>query len=250
MAVREFNGTSDIIKLGGGSIGALANGAWSLVNIMAPTALDVHRGTMGIGRVSGTVLLIAMNVRNDDVLIAINDTFDNGEPVGLAVGTWHICAITKPSGTANVRFHGKPLGSGTWAHTNGVSSWTAQTEVCDVCWIGGYDDNVFDPPAKARIATQAVFTTELSDSDIESIQTFPSTQHLADLGAVALWDVNQASTSDQVLDLVGSANQTSITGTTVVTGDDPPGWTFGLSLPTNTLINIDYSKHPKPILRR
>lgn len=231
MAVREFNGTTDIIKTSGGSVGQLTNGAWTLVNIIRPTVLDVHRGTMGVG--AGSALLIAMNVRNDDVLIAIDDTFDNGEPVGLAAGVWHICAITKPSGTATPRFHGKPLGSGVWAHTNAVTNWTPTAGTCDKCWLGGYGDNVFDPPFSGRVATSAVFTAELSDADVESIQTTPSTRQLADLGAVALWDLNQASTSDPVLDLVGTADQTSISGTTVVNGGDPPGWTFGLSAPVS-----------------
>ena len=61
------------------------------------------------------------------------------------------------------------------------------------------------------------------------MQTTPSTQQLADLGAVALWDFNQASTATALTDLVGTANQTAISGTSVVTTDDPTGWTFGLS---------------------
>lgn len=55
-----------------------------------------------------------------------------------------------------------------------------------------------------------------------------SLQKWVDASADALWPYNQASTGTPVDDIVGAADQSSLTGTTVITGDDPPGFSFSL----------------------
>jgi hypothetical protein len=50
-----------------------------------------------------------------------------------------------------------------------------------------------------------------------------------------MWPLNQTSVSDPVLDLVGNADQTAITGTSVLLGNDPPGFDFSLGGPPNEI---------------
>lgn len=79
------------------------------------------------------------------------------------------------------------------------------------------------------IALQAFFDYRLSNAQIKAAFT----ANLSDLMALSpagCWPLNQASTSDAVTDATGNgANQTSLTGTTVVA--NPPGYSFSLTPP-------------------
>jgi hypothetical protein len=138
---------------------------------------------------------------------------------------------SKTAGSSAPRFHWKPLGSGSWSHgdANQGSPLPLGNQAGDITRfiIGSLGGGSL--PWNGRMACVALFGYALTDADWVSIQTTPSSQQLANLGAVTLWDLNQTSVATAVSDLVGSANQTGITGTTAVTGDDPPGWTFGVT---------------------
>lgn len=229
MAVREINGNNlDFIRMDA-SFGAMMNGAYSLVAVVRPYASTVPTPSnvgMAAYKTTGGATLSGLSYGGSDRLALYSDTDDSRVVVGTDSTAWQCCAMTKASGTVAPRFHRANVGTWTWAHGDGgttvPNNATAVTRFEVDPWWAGAADSV-------RFATVAIFTTALSDASIEAIGTTPSTQKLKDLGATNLWDFNQASVATAVADLVGTANQTSISGTTVVTGDDPSGWTFGVS---------------------
>jgi len=225
MAVRSFDGASNIVVAGTGT--AICNGAWSLVTIVKPTSLTT--GECFIAFQNGTTsLLSCLADRGSGGLTCYTDgPTSDSTLTGVTAGDWQILADTKAAGSNGVRFHRKVLGSGSWTHDTGGTAIGNNATVCDRIELGSFLNGGFSSYKDMRLAVAAAFATELSDANIESIQTTPSTQKLVDLGAVAVWDLNQASTATAVNDLVGSSDQVAITGTSVVTGDDPPGWTFG-----------------------
>ncbi len=242
MAVRAFDGVDDRIAVGGGLIGAVCNSAYSIVVVAKP---DLVGGGLNNNR-----CFASLQVGTSNALGSLN-TFNDGSPGGLRVFTdtefadvsvmgldtsWQIVGYSKPAGTQAPRFHRKALGSGAWSHTDSGNTIANNASVVTTVEFGKLKN--LDVEALAgRMAVVSVFPTALSDADVESIQTTPSTAKLLALGATGLWDLNQASVATDVLDLTGGgANQTAITGTSVINGDDPTGWTFGVVSSTETMV--------------
>jgi hypothetical protein len=95
--------------------------------------------------------------------------------------------------------------------------------------VGKSDSEKLD----GRLAVIGIWQSVLTNTQIEGLTSALSAWK--DLGPTALWAFNQASTTTPVTDLTGGgADQTAITGTTAVTGDDPPGFDFTLGI-TGTL---------------
>lgn len=229
MAVREFDGVDDLLALSGGSVGALCNSAYSIVMLVKPTALNSNEAYLGIQ--VGTSNLLGSLAEGSAGRLAMYTDAEASEDasVGLTASAWQIIGVSKSAGTTAPTFHRKVLGSGSWTHITSATTVANKASTVDRFEIASFLGGGFASRKDCRVATAAVFATALSSANVETVQTTPSTQQLADLGAVALWDLNQASTATAVEDLVGTADQSSLTGTTVVTTDDPSGWTFGLS---------------------
>lgn len=229
MAVREFNpAATDLIACSVGSLGAICNGAYSIIGIVKPlTATANGKAYMGIQ--VGTSSLLSSFGENSSARQAVYTDAEQADAITNVDTSWQILALSRASGTSTVAFSRKALGTGTWTHASSSQTVANNATTADRIEFGGFLAGGFGSSKDCRIATIAVYNTALSDATIESVQTTPSTQQLADLGAVALWDFNQASTGTALADLVGTANQTAISGTSVVTTDDPTGWTFGLS---------------------
>ena len=144
---------------------------------------------------------------------------------------WYLTVVTKPIGSpATVRAHSMPYSSGTWTHANRGSVNDDNPS--------GHTDTQFgfsistDFFLEGEIAVAAVWVdTELSDAECESLETELS--NWFSLTPSALWAFNQEDVADPVLDLSGNGfDQTARTGTSVLTGDDPPGFNFSLTSDT------------------
>jgi hypothetical protein len=206
----------------------VTNGAFSLVVLAKPTDLSAVKTFLSLE--GGTAELATLADGGSNLLASYTDANSASALANVTASAWQLLAITKAAGTVQPRFHRTVLGAASWTHvtTTGESFPNIATTVT-VARLGAMRSFGSVAGWKAtRMATAAVFGTELSDANVESIDTTHTTQKLVDLGALAVWDLNQASTATSVTDLVGSANQSSITGTTVATGDDPT-WTFGLA---------------------
>ena len=95
--------------------------------------------------------------------------------------------------------------------------------------MGSFDPGQF---LNANVAAYGLWTgTALTDGNFEAGTGFQaSLANWFDLTPSVLWRFNQASTATPVDDLMGSgANQSAIVGTTV-SADDPPGFSYALSV--------------------
>lgn len=146
---------------------------------------------------------------------------------------WTIIAATNDNtGPNEPKVHAVELVSGAQRHqATGVimgsqSGGLLVTKVCFGVFVDGAGAN-----CDYDIACAAVWDgVALSNGQIDALQVSKSTQAIYDLGPTALWDFNQTSVGTAVIDLTGGgADQISTAGTSIVNGDDPPGWIFGLT---------------------
>lgn len=226
MAIREFNGTSDrIVTAGTGT--PIAGDAYSIVAIVEPLVLDSSKVYVGLN--NGGIMCSLAESGSGNMACFTSAASSDQNSTKYTEDVWNIAAVTKTAGNHPTRFHNKQLGAGSWSHTDGGDPLDNNLSN-NVSIVFGASTSGGNNPKNCRIAAVGIYDFELTDGDIEAIDLIPTTQFLADLGAVALWEFNQASTGTAVNDLVGNADQTSISGTTVVTGNDPPGWTFGATV--------------------
>ena len=144
---------------------------------------------------------------------------------------WLTFIVRKATGTAIPRFSYYNHTSTTWTHGNA----TGTTGNGTAPGAGGFiiTDTTGDEEFDGRVAVMAAWSNELhwtadgsGDSAIEAAGLEDSLQNWVDESPTSLWPFNQASTATACYDMVGDADETEHTGTTVVTGDDPPGFTF------------------------
>jgi hypothetical protein len=133
---------------------------------------------------------------------------------------WVIVAVTKAAGTVTPRAH--IYKGGAWAHEN--LSGTVPDPTADQANVH-FATNILAVDA-VDIAVAGEWTSELSDGNVETLSANRLTQDWADLSPQGLWDFNQASIATPLTDLIGTADETAITGTEVI-DDGPPAWAFG-----------------------
>jgi hypothetical protein len=113
---------------------------------------------------------------------------------------------------------------------NGSATFTGNTLDTTSVEFGSFNNGAFSSFWKGRLAVAAIFNSALSDVALESIETTPATTTVYALAPQGLWEFTQAAVSTAVVDLMGNGSDETIrSGTTVVGGDDPSGWTFGLA---------------------
>jgi hypothetical protein len=225
MAVREFDGTDDIIFVDNGTIGQLGNGSFTLLAVLKPTSKQDGECIMEV--CSGSADCAGMWDGGSTKFNLQDDTYYDG-PNNSADTTWQISVITC-TGTGNgPRYHRWPLAGSGWSRVTAGTTWDGNTTTATQVCFGGYRNSTSFKDM--RLAVAAVWNSALSDGNIDTISTAKTTQSINALSPLALWDFNQAAVGTSVTDLTGNgADQTSRVGTTVIVGDDPPGWTFGLA---------------------
>ena len=220
MSVRAFNGAGDFITLAAGSVTPLDAGPITLFGVWKANL--THAGAILCAR--GAINpVFGNNPFSDGSEYFTAGTFV-GRPYTFGDG-WVITTWTKAGGNSMVRHHRCVLSTDTWAHTD-TSAMTdsANGPVADITigrWAASGD--FFN----GRIAAVAVYESVLSDEQIEALRN--GMVAVMDAAPVGAWRFNQSNVGTAVEDLTGNgADQSAITGTSVVTGDDPPS--FNLSL--------------------
>jgi hypothetical protein len=227
MAVRRFTASSQDALVLGGTGAAVANGGYSIVALVKPVS-PLAAGAF-VALLSGGVQVGSLQGVGDGRLALDTNTLDVRGSVGLVAGAWQFIRVSHPAGTSTPRFSCKQLGTGSWTHVGAGTTHPDVAGVVDQVIIGaGAANGGF--AQDAEIAWAALLP-DLADVDVEAIEAELSSQFLYDLGAVDLWNLNQAATTTAVADLAGPAAQSSVKGTSVVTGDDPPGWDFTVTVP-------------------
>lgn len=235
MAVREFNGTADrvISPLGGGDL----TGGWTVATLLK--RLSDFTASQEI-----LCTADARNVRQLAFTLGTNwlaywsdqtseSTSTNPTTVLVADG-WCLVAMCKVAGANHVRFHKLPLG-GAWTHIDGGVNIVNLASAAGTVSGGKITAGAMPGGGEAlfhRRAVDAIWNgVALSDLQIEALATNLRTLDWYNSAAgppAALRDFNQASVATPVADLIGGSGESSVVGTTVVTTDDPPGWTFGV----------------------
>ena len=145
-------------------------------------------------------------------------------------GQWYLTIATKASGSSAVRRHSMPFSTGVWTHGD-RSNVNDQPSLSHTSVRFGHEiGNSFW--LEGELAVVGIWSgVMLSDAECETLDT--ALINWLDLSPDSLWAFDQASTSDPVVDLTGNgADQSGIVGTTVLTGDDPPGFDFSLTSDT------------------
>lgn len=228
MAVRNFNGTSDQITLAVGGLATQTGGNLTMAVLMNRQA-GSWAAAMSING-TGSTQLISQAFDSADRGYFFTDTgAETWSPVGLtypASDNWVLYAVTKASGTVAPRFHKYVFDTSTWTHSaSGETALNGAAPGASGNVKIGAKDTGFDF-FNGRLALAGIFPTVLSDATLEGMTT--QLQAWVDAGPTGLWPLNQTSTATPVDDIVGTSDQTAISGTTVVTGDDPPGFSFTL----------------------
>lgn len=228
MAVRNFNGTNEELRFAGSAIENLT-GAYTAAVLVKLNTTGIYQCFMA-AHTSANVLrwefavssgnLLTLYVSNGSAAITFSSTT-----------TWNIVAVTKTSGTTTPRFHLKDIATGAWTHSDGGATCTNASAggsggFIDIGEAADTDD------LNARVALAGLWTTALSDVQVEALVTNKNTSDWTGhaVAPTAVWQLNQAAVTTSVNDLTANAvNQSARNGTSVVTGDDPSGWTFASS---------------------
>lgn len=235
MAVRGLDGVDDKATLALGSLG-FAFGPGTMAAIVAPTMTTI-RSIFSVGT-STTVSYDLIRVTSTGTLgLRLNNVVSSGTTVLTSDGTWLLVAATKATGSVAARLHIYNYTSAVWVHENGAAiadSSVPATEAKLGCRPNSLQFYT------GRMAAAGVWNVVLSDTEIEGLEL--ALQAWLDLNPLACWALNQAATTDPILDHAGTSDETALVGTTVVTGDDPPGFDFTLGGAVASLVNVPPSR--------
>lgn len=248
MAVRVFNGTSDNLVCSPGAVASMTYGTFAfLTKQTASRTLEVN--SFALQSTSPTDLRCVAATTGTGTLrgVFFNDAdYDDTSGVASALNQWCLWVFRKGTGSTTGRWSCYNYNTTTWTHFN-----TIDTSLADFPAIGGtgqisfYDGDQYPP---IKIAARAAWVNNVKwsadstgDAQIEAAGLEDALSNWVTAAPDLLHAFNQASTATAVTDLIGDSDETSITGTSVDTGDDPPGFSFDLSGGVNGVLTANLS---------
>lgn len=137
----------------------------------------------------------------------------------LTAEGWCLLAVTKATGTVAPRFHKYVFSTNTWTHENSSTSIANNSAPSTTVTIGA---NVAAQDFfGGDIAIEGFWNVVLADAQIESL-AYNLNAWWAPAQPKGLWLLDQAATTQKVVDLSGGgANESAITGTAVGTSSVP-----------------------------
>lgn len=223
MAVREF-AVNEYVQwsIGTAGLDVLAQAAFTVVGVAKIVDASADGALLDLSNAGTSRALWGHNTAD---MRYLRGSFQDpgGGPAWGTGDDWVLVAWTKVSGTVNLRFHKCVLSSDTWTHQDSTNTVDSDDNTCTFASTRPNDDGDF--VFRGRIAAIAAYDSVLNDAAVEALRD-SFTDWLA-AGAIAAWRFDQANTSDPIDDqTAGGADQTTLVGSTVVTGDDPPGFSF------------------------
>lgn len=236
MAVREFDGTDDELQTATGALDALTYG--TLAVLVERLSIDSTHTVVAPHTSGGTGngLRTEWTQFND---IALRDSAGGTSNVGSqgTANIWRLLVWRKDTGDVTPRVSIYDYDTASWQHSNGHAT-------LDDGGAPGVDGTIrfgigqFGGRGHYRIAAAAYWSNEVhwsadstGDSAIVSSGLKDAYQSWLDESPDGAWKFDQDSVSTAVVDDTGNgADETSLTGTTVITGDDPPGFDFSLGI--------------------
>jgi hypothetical protein len=233
MAVREFNGTTDELVCATGAASGMTYGTCAvLLKLSSVTAFQQFAAPHNSG---GTFLAAILGLTDFGAFTMYNGADSTGPSASTTI--WYLAVVRKATGTATPRFSVYNYNSTSWAHAAGsvtLADWTSPGASGSFRFTFQSSADFF----AGRVAARAVWSNSLpwsadttGDSNLQSAGLHTAASNWLSNNPSAFWLFNQAATATPVDDLstTGTADQTSITGTTVINGDDPPGFDFALT---------------------
>lgn len=229
MAVREFLSASSGEIVLGGDGAALTD--WGMMVVCRPLVLTSFRSWIAAGAGAADLGAIYYDATSEITWGSASADLAT-QAFTVTTTDWLLVGARKAAGTTAPRFSIKNLTTGAAAtHADATASGADVAGNWNVTRFG--DFNAGGGQADIRIATAGVFDTPWSDAQFAALT---GTAGMAALSPDRLWDFNQASTATPVKNvLTGLDDQSSIVATSVITTDDPPNWTMGLSAAGGTV---------------
>lgn len=224
---RSFNGTTDKIALNPGACTNL-NGAISLVAIVNAAALPSAGNrnavwTADLASSSDAGYLLRVNSEGYPTLDTNSATVAPGGATNIATGAWYLIAVTKAAGTEVVKAYTYNFATKVWKEATSASTLANPTGTAAQLGVG------------CKVATSVSFWNGalavigawdivLAKSNLESLVNAADNKSYLSfweaLGPKGLWALNQAEVSIEIKDrTAGKADQKSLTGTTVSSGE-------------------------------
>lgn len=233
MAVRSFDGgTDELTHTVGTSLSGMTYGCVAAILQVASTDTG-ERTWFGLHDSGGTNRVQIYNQQdhiqwwNDDV--AEVATFNN-----ISADTWYLILLRKDSGTGSVYRSMFNFSTETWTHDfdsnfgDFLSPGSGGTVRMAYQTFSRFNGLI--AVRGAWVNDVAFATSGTGNTAVENAGLETSLSAWIDAGVDSLWAYDQSTVNDDVDDLVGDAHQDSRNGTSVVTGDDPPGFDFTLGV--------------------
>ena len=159
-------------------------------------------------------------------------------PGGFAAGpapvaaTWQLIGYSKAAGTVTPRYHMVTLeggSAGVWAHQDGTSTSGDWSGPVDALKIGHGQRR-----GNGLVAAIAVYTQTFNDAGWETTLGYTAAQDWFDAAPAGMWLLNQANTSDPVLDVTSGHADQAATTNPAVSASNPPGWDYTIVTDTST----------------
>lgn len=231
MAVRWFDGVDDRINLALGALGQ-AWGPATIALLLRPENVAYNATILSLGADNPRVFRYTDTGPGASVNTGLATAYPYPN-ILLAANEWSLLVITKAtkaagtSSTSAVRFHRFRFS------TSVVERVTAPNAQDFPVPSGGVLLGARSGPSdfwKGSLGAGAVWNVALTDAQVSELWANLRTSDWWTCSAGqprGLWELNQASTATAVTDLSGNgADQTALVGTSVLAGQDPPGWTF------------------------
>lgn len=254
MAVRNFNGTTDLLSCAiGGNTGFTFGTVAAIIKIDTSTNYRTLLGFHNSGGGDLTIIQISL----DHQVLWWNGTNFN-QAIILPTGVWVLVVVRKASGSANPRASVYNFNTAAWTHSNLSGTALANGTSPGASGTIRFSVGASNEPWDGRIAARAVWTNSLpwaattgGDTAIIAANLHTSFGNWTANSPTSAWRFNQAAVTTTVQDVVGTAHESSRTGTTVVTGDDPPGFNFAdtpsvVALGFDTLVFFPRALTPVP----
>jgi hypothetical protein len=223
--VREFTqGQYVQWAIGGGGLATLAQGAFTVVAIAKIVTLADDGCVFDLSNAGASRALFGHT--SGGAMRYLRGSFESpGDgPSWTAADGWVIVAWTKAAGTAVVRYHKCVMSTDTWTHQDSAGTIGNDDNTCTFASTRPNNDG--DLVLRGRRAALAAYNSVLDDTAIQALR-----DNWADwlaAGPIDAWRFDQATTSEAIDDQTGNgADQTNLVGSTVVTDDPPPGFSFG-----------------------
>lgn len=233
MTVREFNGTSDNLIQGLGAATSMTYGTAAM--LLKFNTVSGFRSLFQLHDSSNTFVWTPLDLTNfATVAWFAGSSSDSG--FSLSTGGWYLIVTRKATGSATPRYSVYNYTAGTWTHANFIGGAVGNGTAPGSGGRSGFAFQGTDDFFGGRLAARAAWANALPWSADASGDSALVASGIKDAASSWLssspsvcWFYNQAAVTTAVPDSAtgGAGTQISRSGTTAVTGDDPPGFNFG-----------------------